>query len=107
MAKKKLDINILSYEAYGINKDKREQINTLINTISPLITDSSQAILLGPILAQFVNSGLKNDGNLLKLIEILKKDSKEDTTFTLPADELRDLLDSYDETSSDTSLREV
>lgn len=84
-------------EAYNNHVTSKKQINDLIKTLSAFVKDQDNAMMLGPILSTFVNSSLKNDDNLIKLINTMKKTEVVSDEFSISQDELDDLLSSYKE----------
>lgn len=87
-------------EAYNNHVNSKKQINALIEKLSSFVTSQDTSIMLGPILSTFINSSLKNDDNLIKLINTIKKSENPVDEMSLSQDELDDLLSSYKEEHS-------
>lgn len=60
-------------EIYMKHKKRDKQIETLINELKPLIKDVGDATLLVPLLADYLDMGLKNDDQLVKLATIIQR----------------------------------
>lgn len=61
-------------EEIYINQNKKsKQITTLINELKPLISDVGDATLLIPLLKDYLDVGVKNDEQLIKLASIVQK----------------------------------
>lgn len=60
-------------EIYNNQKNKQNQINSLINELKPLITDIGDASLIVPLLKEYLEMGVKNDEHLIKLASIIQK----------------------------------
>lgn len=86
-------------EEIYINQNKKaKQITTLINELKPLISDVGDATLLIPLLKDYLDVGVKNDEQLIKLASIVQKtnqskglDNSSDEILT--EDEKKQILD--------------
>lgn len=83
-------------EIHKKSKDKDKQINSLIEQLKPLIGDTvNSAIMVVPLIANYLNSSLKNDDNLIKLATLVQRsmspDSSNSDDFSM-SDEERDLI---------------
>jgi len=63
----------LMEDIYKNSKKKDKQINDLIKTISPLISNAADAALLVPIIKEFLDVSVKNDEQLIKLATIVQR----------------------------------
>jgi len=60
-------------EIHVNSKTKEEQLNTLILELKPLITSVGEATIIVPLLAKYIEMGIKNDDNLIKLASLVQK----------------------------------
>ena len=80
----KKKFSTLLEEIYSNQKKKEEQITALIQELKPLITDIGDATLIVPLIKEYMELGLKNDEQLIKMATIIQralntgKESEED-----------------------------
>lgn len=60
-------------EAHEVTQDKRLKIMGIVERISPMITNISDAALLSPIISSFLDVSVKNDDQLIKLIQSVQR----------------------------------
>ena len=92
---KKKFSDILS-EIYNNQKKKEAQISALIQELKPLINDIGDATLIVPLIKEYMDLGIKNDEQLIKMATIIQralnsKDS-ENESFGLSDDEKNQLF---------------
>ena len=63
----------LMEEAYKDKKDKQEKLNGLINQLKEFITDGGDAVMMVPLIKEYMDLSIKNDDVLLKLLGIIQK----------------------------------
>ena len=63
-------------EIYNNQKKKEEQISTLISELKPLIQDIGDATLVVPLLKEYLEISVKNDEQLIKMANIVKRQSR-------------------------------
>ena len=68
--KKKKFSDILS-EIYDNQKQKQQQISILISELKPLIQDIGDATLIVPLIKEYLDLGIKNDEQLIKVATIV------------------------------------
>jgi hypothetical protein len=81
-------------EIYDNAKKKEKQINDLIKELQPMIKEPGDAMLLVPLLKEYLELGIKNDEHLIKMAGIIQKsiDNKEDKNDdALSAEEIEQL----------------
>jgi len=87
-------------EIYDNQKRKEKQISTLISELKPLINDIGDATLIVPLIKEYMEIGVKNDEQLIKMATIiqrvLQKSSNEGNDFTLSEEEKQQLLKEID-----------
>jgi len=92
---KKKFSNILE-EIYSNQKKKEEQITALIQELKPLINDIGDATLIVPLIKEYMELGIKNDEQLIKMATIIQralntgKENEDD--FGLSEDEKKQLF---------------
>ena len=61
-------------EIYENSKKKEAQINALIGELKPLINDIGDATLIVPLIKEYMELGIKNDEQLIKMATIAQRD---------------------------------
>ena len=95
----------LSQEIYENTKLKKTQIDLLIQEVHSYIQGIEDIAIVGPILKELFDVGVKNDDNLLKLATVIQRimnkqlDLTEDTSL-LSDEEKQELMDSLEEAAS-------
>tara|TARA_Y100000389_G_scaffold181831_1_gene197894 strand:+ start:1192 stop:1539 length:348 start_codon:yes stop_codon:yes gene_type:complete len=69
---KKKFSDILS-EIYENQKKKETQISSLIQELKPLINDIGDATLIVPLIKEYMDLGIKNDEQLIKMSTIIQR----------------------------------
>ena len=70
--KKKRFSDILE-EIYDNQKKKESQISALIGELKPLINDIGDATLIVPLIKEYMEIGVKNDEQLIKMATIVQR----------------------------------
>lgn len=60
-------------EIYDNSADKRTQIKELVASLSPLIQGIGDATILVPLIKEYLEIGVKNDEQLVKLAQIVQR----------------------------------
>lgn len=60
-------------EIYENHQGKKEQIKSLVNQLVPLIEGIGDATLLVPLIKEYMELGVKNDEQLVKLAQIIQR----------------------------------
>lgn len=83
-------------EIYDNQKLKAQQISALINELKPLINDIGDATLIVPLIKEYMDLGLKNDEQLIKMATIIQRaigtGKSESESFGLTEEEKQQLL---------------
>jgi methanogenic corrinoid protein MtbC1 len=83
-------------EIYENQKKKETQISALIGELKPLINDIGDATLIVPLIKEYMELGIKNDEQLIKMVTIaqraLASNKPEDESFGMTDDEKAQLL---------------
>jgi len=89
-------------EIYDNSRKKDKQISTLISELKPLIEDVGDATLVVPMIKEYLEIGVKNDDQLVKIATIvqrletsLQKSSSGDSDW-FDTEELQALLEEND-----------
>ena len=92
---KKKFSDILS-EIYENQKKKEAQISALIQELKPLINDIGDATLIVPLIKEYMDLGIKNDEQLIKMSTIIQRalngGESENESFGLSEDEKKQLF---------------
>ena len=60
-------------EIYNNQKTKEKQISSLIAELKPLINDIGDATLVVPLIKEYLEIGVKNDEQLIKMTTIIQR----------------------------------
>lgn len=60
-------------EIYDNSRKKEAQINALIQELKPMVTEIGEATLVVPMIATYLEIGVKNDEHLIKLAGIIQR----------------------------------
>ena len=96
----------LSQEIYENSKLKKTQIELLVQEVHGYIQGIEDIAVVGPILKELLDVGVKNDDNLLKLATVFqrimaKAGTDESDIGLLSDDEKQQLLDSLEDDASE------
>lgn len=87
-------------EIYDNQKDKEKLIKTLISELKPLVQDMGSATLVVPLIKEYLEIGVKNDEQLIKVAntisKIISSGPNKDNRDQLSEEEKNQLLDSID-----------
>ena len=96
---KKKFSDILS-EIYDNSKKKEEQISVLISELRPLVKDIGDATLIVPLIKEYLEIGVKNDEQLIKMAAIVQRVINSENTgednFGISESEKQALLDTLE-----------
>lgn len=83
-------------EIYNNQKRKEAQVTALISELKPLINEIGDATLIVPLIKEYMEIGVKNDEQLIKMATIvqrvLQNGQKDDGSFGISEDEKEQLL---------------
>ena len=83
-------------EIYDNQKKKETQITTLIGELKPLINDLGDATLVVPLIKEYMELGIKNDEQLVKMATIVQRtlasNKSEEEGFGMTEEEKKQLL---------------
>ena len=83
-------------EIYENQKKKETQITALIGELKPLINDIGDATLIVPLIKEYMELGIKNDEQLIKMATIVQRalasGKSEEESFGMTEDEKAQLL---------------
>ena len=100
---KKKFSNILE-EIYDNQKKKEKQISGLISELKPLINDIGDATLLVPLIKDYMEIGVKNDEQLIKMATIIQRvlnnSSSGDDSMGISEEEKAQLMEELEKLNS-------
>ena len=101
----------LSQEIYENSKLKKTQIELLVQEVHGYIQGIEDIAVVGPILKELLDVGVKNDDNFLKLAtvfqRIMMKSGKDESDIGLLSDdEKQQLMDSLEDAASDIQKKQ-
>lgn len=67
------NLSDLFREIYDNSAAKRQQIKDLVGSLAPLIQGIGDATLLVPLIKEYLEIGVKNDEQLIKLAQIVQR----------------------------------
>lgn len=83
-------------EIYDNQKKKEQQITALIGELKPLINDIGDATLIVPLIKEYMELGIKNDEQLVKMATIVQRalasNKSESEDFGMTEEEKAQLL---------------
>ena len=100
--KKKKFSDILS-EIYDNQKKKEKQISGLIAELKPLINDIGDATLIVPLIKEYMEIGVRNDEQLIKIATIVQRalnNSSSEDALGITEEEKQQLLEELDKLNS-------
>ena len=95
---KKKFSNILE-EIYNNQKKKEKQISGLISELKPLINDIGDATLIVPLIKEYMDIGVRNDEQLIKMATIVQRalnNSTSEDTLGITEQEKAELMEELD-----------
>ena len=95
---KKKFSNILE-EIYNNQKKKEKQISGLISELKPLINDIGDATLIVPLIKEYMDIGVRNDEQLIKMATIVQRalnNSSSEDTLGITDEEKQQLMEELD-----------
>jgi hypothetical protein len=96
--KKKKFSDILS-EIYDNQKKKETQITGLISELKPLINDIGDATLIVPLIKEYMEIGVRNDEQLIKMATIVQRalnNSNGEESLGITEEEKNQLMEELD-----------
>lgn len=87
-------------EIYDNQKKKEKQISGLISELRPLIQDTGDATVIVPLIKEYLEIGVRNDEQLIKVAQILQRvfqnQGGEGNDFNISDEEKEQLLKEID-----------
>ena len=100
---KKKFSDILS-EIYDNQTEKKQQISGLISELKPLISDIGDATLILPLIKEYLEIGVRNDEQLIKMATIIQRvvnNSNNEDSLGISEAEKEELLAELDKLNAD------
>ena len=87
----------LLQDIYKNSSEKKKQIHTLIEQLRPLVTSATEAAVIVPMIAEYLDVAVKNDEQLVKMAGIVQRlitsdSSSNQDTGLLTSNEREELL---------------
>jgi len=58
---------------YDNSREKEKQIKDLITSLKPLVTDTQSALMVVPLIKEYLDVSVKNDDSLIKMAGIVQR----------------------------------
>tara|TARA_R110001592_G_scaffold897_7_gene4653 strand:- start:10237 stop:10593 length:357 start_codon:yes stop_codon:yes gene_type:complete len=87
------------HEIYDNQTTKKQQITSLISELKPLIQEIGDATLIVPLIKEYLEIGVKNDEQLIKMATIIQRavnNTNDEGEFGISEDEKDELLAEMD-----------
>jgi hypothetical protein len=88
-------------EIYNNQKKKETQVTALISELKPLINEIGDATLIVPLIKEYMEIGVKNDEQLIKMATIVQRalntGQKDDGSFGISEEEKQQLLETIED----------
>ena len=88
-------------EIHGNSTSTRAQVKALIGELKPLIENIGDATLIVPMIKEYMEIGVKNDEQLIKLATIVSANAKGEGGDMFDFSELQDLLEESEATEKE------
>lgn len=93
-------------EIYTNQNEKKRQVTALISELKPLISDIGDATLVVPLIKEYMEIGVKNDEQLIKMATIIQRAVNSTSTegeYSISEDEKEQLLQAMQDLQIDNS----
>lgn len=96
-------------EIYDNQKKKENQISALISELKPMVQEIGDATLIVPLIKEYLEIGVKNDEQLIKLATIIQRIQQASASadasnpFIISEEEKTQLLESIDKIKKDVN----
>ncbi len=94
-------------EIYDNQKKKENQISALISELKPMVQEIGDATLIVPLIKEYLEIGVKNDEQLIKLATIIQRiqqtaaSADGNSPYIISEEEKNQLLESIDKIKKD------
>ena len=96
-------------EIYTNQKTKQKQVTSLISELKPLINEIGDATLIVPLIKEYMEIGVKNDEQLIKMATIVQRalqTATEDGGLGISDEEREQLLEEIEKISNQSKNEE-
>ncbi len=96
-------------EIYNNQKKKEDQISGLISELKPLVQDIGDATLIVPLIKEYLEIGVKNDEQLIKMATIVQRvinNSSNEDSMGITDSEKEELLAELDKLNTNLSTKD-
>tara|TARA_Y100000310_G_C20441992_1_gene696562 strand:- start:364 stop:762 length:399 start_codon:yes stop_codon:yes gene_type:complete len=100
----------LTRDIYENSRNKRVQIDLLIQEVHSLISGIDDVALIGPVIKELMDVSIKNDEHLVKLASVLQRlltrsQGTSDDAFSLTDQEKEDLINTLQDAAHDVQKK--
>jgi len=87
-------VSDLFKEIYANSKNKEKQISALIDQLKPMIQEPGDAMMIVPLLKEYMELSIKNDEHLIKMAGIVQRasSSSSESDSSLLSDKDKEML---------------
>ena len=87
-------VSDLFKEIYANSKNKEKQISALIDQLKPMIQEPGDAMMIVPLLKEYMELSIKNDEHLIKMAGIVQRaaSSAPDSDGSILSDKDKEML---------------
>lgn len=102
----------LCQDIYKNSQNNRNQVEILISELRSLIKNLNDAIVIVPLIKDYLDVSIKNDDHLVKLAAIAqrlisKQSSSSDGSYQLTEEEKSQLMDAIGEAGADLDVSDI
>jgi hypothetical protein len=102
-------------DIYFNSSHKKDQINQLIKDLRTMVKDAGSATVIAPMIRDYIDVGVKNDDQLVKLSAVLQRiingggggDSDSGGDFSLTDEEKKELLQSAEKELTELKEKKI
>jgi hypothetical protein len=99
------------HNIYNNTSDKERQIKALIGGLQPLVKDTQSALMIVPLIKEYLDVSIKNDDALIKMASIVQRAMANNKNggddFSLSDQELEQLTNIAKDINQNTNTEEV
>lgn len=102
----------LCQDIYKNSQNNRNQVDILISELRALVKNLNDAIIIVPLIKDYLDISVKNDDHLIKLAAIVqrlmnKQASSTDGSYQLSEDEKAQLLEAIEEAGAEIDVSDI
>lgn len=102
----------LCQDIYKNSQNSRNQVDVLISELRALVKNLNDAIIIVPLIKDYLDISVKNDDHLIKLAAIVqrlmnKQASSSDGSYQLSEDEKAQLLEAIEDAGAEMDVSDI